>query len=79
MICEDKLLPCPFCGSTKILLRNLEMRTSHFYITCNGCGVDVSVPIFRAGRLINNHDRLVEVWNSRCTTMEMMLESDVKI
>ena len=68
MICEDKLLPCPFCGSAKLLLRNLEMHTSQFYITCNSCGVDVSVPIFKEGHFVNNHKRLVAVWNSRCTT-----------
>jgi Lar family restriction alleviation protein len=36
---EAQLKPCPFCGSTKLEMRNTEPKNLHFaYVWCNKCG-----------------------------------------
>lgn len=65
MICDDVLMPCPFCGSEQLLFCNGEYHKSVYFIECARCSVRVEVPSFKAGRVINNRARLRDTWNSR--------------
>ena len=52
---EEKLLPCPFCGSRKVDV----CRTNPYacWIRCNACGADAESHKTRAGAFAN--------WNRR--------------
>jgi Lar family restriction alleviation protein len=34
----DNLLPCPFCGSTDLVLNNL-LDDDDYFVSCNGCEI----------------------------------------
>ena len=66
---ETKLLPCPFCGSTKILT-DTRYKIASFpapkaiisinWCTCYECGASSSLDAWQKRALSERHQRLVE-------------------
>ena len=60
-----KLKPCPFCGSKKIIVKQMRHipATIHFF-ECDGCGAVVS---FRAPDISNLPEpiNIFDFWNRR--------------
>lgn len=60
------LKPCPFCGNTDVLFRNVEYEPSLWLIECRVCRSEFTVERqWRGRRLMSNRESVIEVWNRR--------------
>lgn len=56
---RSELKPCPFCGGKAVLLHTEGIyELSHFFVTCNSCGVETP-------RVCRTKEQACEVWNRR--------------
>lgn len=61
---ERKLLPCPFCGTKRVLLRNAD--DTFWFVECRACQLEFTVKrSVRKGVPQSNEKEVVETWNRR--------------
>lgn len=61
---QNKLKSCPFCGGKAIILHtDPSYQLSHFFVTCNSCGVETP-------RVSRTREQAIEVWNRRVDNAE---------
>lgn len=55
---EEKLKPCPFCGSNSILFHQPQIKPQeHFGIYCGNCGCGtMGLP---------DKEKVINIWNTR--------------
>ena len=58
---NEKLKPCPFCGSNRVQIRTDDEGIS-WYIFCNNCGAMCGYAL--------SEDEVVKAWNRRAESEE---------
>lgn len=58
-MCDERLKPCPFCGSTDITIHIIRDRVSV------GCRTEGCMGQWWHTRAYNNKEMAVEAWNTR--------------
>lgn len=63
----DKLLPCPFCGSSKLTTKNILTNGMQLVGIRCGCGCELTAPTVHEA---------VERWNERREEIDEQREAD---
>lgn len=62
----EELKPCPFCGSSNVVLYEMNPNS---YARCRGCGAE--------GSLRSSHDEAAAAWDSRTDAKELVVRLNV--
>lgn len=54
---DEKLKPCPFCGSENTKVREVFVMAGHFYSECADCGISTL--------MCSTKKEVIEKWNRR--------------